>query len=234
MAPHQPGHENSERKLTMCVGNQDRGKLLVNSFQQNICSVLVKILYTPCSCSDVLSQSSASALLTQQVQTPQDPSSRRVSLSNLCCLLLFQLSGSSRNSLPTWLCRLGFCTWLTPRDIHHHSKQGGKQWETAFPCELFSQKYWHFWITYVLMPSEPAGQQLKWSESDSSILCVAGSQEYTSSTWILCFTWTKLQFDQLCFLQRRDLLVLICSRQQMSWKQMYLSLDQFAGFLGLS
>lgn len=111
----QPGHENSERKLALCVGNQDRGKLLANSFQQSICSVLVEILYTPCSCSDVLSQSSAAALLTQQVQTPQAPSSRRASLSNLCCLLLFQLSGSSRNSLPAQLCRLGFCTWLTPR-----------------------------------------------------------------------------------------------------------------------
>lgn len=43
------------------MGNQDRGKLLVNSFQQNIRAVLVKILYTPCSCSDVLSQSSGSA-----------------------------------------------------------------------------------------------------------------------------------------------------------------------------
>lgn len=97
---HQPGHENSERKLTLCVGNQDRGKLLVNLFQQKICSVLEKILYTPCSCSDVLSLSSAPALLTQQVPTPQAPSSRRASLSNPCCLLLFQLSGSSRNSLP--------------------------------------------------------------------------------------------------------------------------------------
>lgn len=57
----QPGHANSNKNLTPCVGNQDRGKLLVNSFQQNICAVLVKILYTPCSCSDVLSQSSGSA-----------------------------------------------------------------------------------------------------------------------------------------------------------------------------
>lgn len=43
------------------MGNQDRGKLLVNSFQQNICAVLVEILYTSCSCSDVLSRSSGSA-----------------------------------------------------------------------------------------------------------------------------------------------------------------------------
>lgn len=57
------------------------------------------------------------------------------------------------------------------------------------------------------MPSEPAGQQLQRSESDFSILCVAGSQEYTSSTRIPCFTWTKLQFEQLWFLQRSDLLV---------------------------
>lgn len=92
----------TQRESWLCVWEtRTGGKLLVNSFQQNICSVLVKILYTPCSCSDVLSQSSASALLTQQVQTPQAPSCRRASLSNLCCLLLFQLSGSSRNSLPT-------------------------------------------------------------------------------------------------------------------------------------
>lgn len=74
---------------------------------------------------------------------------------------------------------------------------------TAFPWEFCSQGYLHFWITCTLMPPEPAGQQLKWSESDSSILCVAGSQEFTSSTWILCFTWTRLQFDLLCFLKRR-------------------------------
>lgn len=57
----QPGHANTNKKLSVRVGNQDRGKLLANSFQQNICAVLVRILYTPCSCSDVLSQSSGSA-----------------------------------------------------------------------------------------------------------------------------------------------------------------------------
>lgn len=231
---HQPGHENSEGKLTMCVGNQGRGKLLVNSFLQNICSVLVKILYTPCSCWRALPElcscityptSSNSSGSLQQEGQPQQP------------LLppAFPAVRQHQEFTPYITLQTGI---LHPADSQGHPppplQAGRKGVGKASPCEFFSQRYLHFWITYILMPSEPAGQQLKWSESYSSILCMAGSQEYTNSTWILCFTWTKLQFDQLCFLKRRDLLVLICSRQQMSWKQTYLFLDQWTGFLGLS
>lgn len=48
----QTGPAKPQEKLMLCVRTRNRGKLLVNSFQQNIWAGLVKILYTPCSCSE--------------------------------------------------------------------------------------------------------------------------------------------------------------------------------------
>lgn len=222
----------TQRESWLCVGNQDRGKLLVKSFQQNICSVLEKILYTPCGCSNVLSLSSAPALLTQQVQTPQAPSSRRASLSNLCCLLLFQLSGSSRNSLllssADWDCAPG---WLPGTSTASLSREesSGKQ---LFPGNPSLKDTCIFELH-----TSSCRQSLQGSNWNNQKvipqLCVWLGARNTPAP---CgsFASPEPSCSLTCSASSKgDLLALICSRQQMSWKQTYLFLDQFASFLGL-
>lgn len=184
----------------MWRGNWDRGKLLVNSFQQNICVVLVKILYTPCSCSDVLSQSSGSTCyLLGKSKLLRLPPVRGPALATSAAFCFSSCQSAagipSLHSSADWDFPPG---WLPEAPISTLSREESSR-KQLFPVDSSLKDTDIFLITYIFMPSEPARQKLKWSESDSSVLYVARSQEYTSSTPVFCFTWTKLQFNQLFF-----------------------------------